>query len=198
MLLVSACNGDAGLTTPVDTTATVPQIATLVGTVTHVVTGAPVAGAQTRIGAVTATTGTDGNFSLSNVPLGVSTLSVSAAGFDDTDLTVAVPYQLQTRLTKKIELTPAGLADTVLLTPEQLTLGVAKWDWVIALVLDAKGKKVSDADVVFTSNSDVIKMYKDSLCPDCHWRYLLGVSPGTAIITIGYGAKVTRFPVTVK
>ena len=75
---------------------------TLSGTITNSFNGAPVSGATVTVGNLTATTVTNGTYTLSNVPLGSQTVRVSAAEFVSRSDTVVVGFQT----THNVPLTP--------------------------------------------------------------------------------------------
>jgi hypothetical protein len=78
-------------------------VGTLSGTITNTLNGGPVSGASVVVGNLTATTATNGTYTLSNVPLGSQTVRVSAAQFVSRSDTVVVSFQT----THSVPLTPA-------------------------------------------------------------------------------------------
>ena len=62
------------------------------GTVSGIVTsaGSPVSGASVSIGSLSTSTSSSGSYTIANVPIGTSTISVSAAGYNDAVRTVTV------------------------------------------------------------------------------------------------------------
>ncbi len=87
----------------VNITQAVATVGTLSGTITNSLNGGPVSGATVTVGNLTATTVTNGTYTLSNVPLGSQTVRVSAAEFVSRSDTVVVGFQT----THNVPLTPA-------------------------------------------------------------------------------------------
>lgn len=83
LLLATACGGGEPPTDPVPKGPSTPApTASLSGTVLDDHNGAPVAGATVVVRGVTVTTGTAGQFLISNLATGQSGLTLSAPGFD--------------------------------------------------------------------------------------------------------------------
>jgi len=84
VLLAVACGGGGGGSSPTapsaTTTTTTPSV-TFTGTVTNIVTGVVVAGATITIGTVSATSATDGTYSLAVMAAGTPSFSASAQGY---------------------------------------------------------------------------------------------------------------------
>ena len=82
VLLAVACGGGGGGSSPTapSTTTTTPSV-TFTGTVTNIVTGVVVAGATITIGTVSATSATDGTYSLAVMAAGTPSFSASAQGY---------------------------------------------------------------------------------------------------------------------
>jgi hypothetical protein len=87
----------------VSITQAVATVGTLSGTITNSLNGGPVSGASVVVGNLTATTATNGTYSLSSVPLGSQTVRVSAAQFVSRSDSVVVGFQT----THSVPLTPA-------------------------------------------------------------------------------------------
>ena len=87
----------------VNITQAVATVGTLSGTITNSLNGGPVSGATVAVGNLTATTATNGTYTLSNVPLGSQTVRVSAPQFVSRTDTVVVRFQT----THSVPLTPA-------------------------------------------------------------------------------------------
>ena len=84
VLLAVACGGGGGGSSPTapsaTTTTTTPSV-TFTGTVTNIMTGVVVAGATITIGTVSATSATDGTYSLAVMAAGTPSFSASAQGY---------------------------------------------------------------------------------------------------------------------
>ena len=80
-LFLVACGGS------VDPT---PQLTAIVSGVVTAAGGAPIEGASVTVGSATATTGADGAFVLQNLPVGSTTLIVTAPRFDSRSVSVTL------------------------------------------------------------------------------------------------------------
>lgn len=58
-----------------------PQVGSVSGVVTDATTGDPLDGASVQTGGVVATTGADGNYTLTNIPVGTATITASKTGY---------------------------------------------------------------------------------------------------------------------
>jgi hypothetical protein len=87
VLVIPACS-DEGPLEPV------PGVT---GTVTNSATGAPVSGAEVRIGDAATTTGATGRFELTDLPTGLATLRCTAPGFEDFEAEITVASSSVTR-----------------------------------------------------------------------------------------------------
>lgn len=77
-------------------------IGMVVGTVRVATTGQGVAGAVVSVGTVSATTGTDGRYELTDLAAGPITIRATAAGFEDFELSTTIP---DFRVTRDLSLT---------------------------------------------------------------------------------------------
>ncbi|MCX7796952.1 MAG: carboxypeptidase-like regulatory domain-containing protein, partial [bacterium] len=59
----------------------VTESGSISGNVVDATTGSPISGATVRVGSISTTTGTNGNYKLQNVPAGVQTVTAEKSGY---------------------------------------------------------------------------------------------------------------------
>lgn len=86
--------------------ATPLALGTVTGRILSLVSGLPLSGATVSIGTASFTTGSDGTFTLSNIPAGAQTISVTATNYDN----LSLPYTVVEGVNNlgDIAMTPAG------------------------------------------------------------------------------------------
>ncbi|MCU0951847.1 MAG: carboxypeptidase-like regulatory domain-containing protein, partial [Burkholderiaceae bacterium] len=109
--VLTACGGGGG-GGDAPPPAPPPATGTVTGVVTATLTGAPVAGAVVRAGTLSATAGSDGRFTLANVPPNARTvLRFEAAGYAPLFETAEVVASRSASVSAS--LTPVGVSQTV-------------------------------------------------------------------------------------
>jgi hypothetical protein len=86
--------------------ATPVALGTVTGRILSLISGLPLSGATVSIGSTSVTTGTDGTFTLTNIPAGDRTISVTATNHD----TLTFPYPVQEGVNNlgDLAMAPAG------------------------------------------------------------------------------------------
>jgi hypothetical protein len=87
-------------------TATPTAVGTVTGRILSLLSGLPLSSATVSIGSNSVTTGSDGAFTLSNIPAGAQTIKVTAASYDD----LSVPFTVAegTNNVGDLAMTPSG------------------------------------------------------------------------------------------